>query len=144
MSLERQLRFDPNSSAEAFRCVLGKVPTSVAVIATLRDGSPVGVTVGSFTSVSLSPPLVGFFPIHNHSYRGGADHTLYARTDDASRVGHAELEVLAHANMRQDVFNHFLSDSNVCHEVDGEEIRCLCQLRSDLMPQNSMSRALRS
>lgn len=47
-------------------------------------------------------------PIHNHSvwemvglYRGGADHTLYARTDDASRVGHAELEVLAHANMRQ-------------------------------------------
>lgn len=27
-----------------------------------RDGRPVGMAVGSFTSVSLEPPLVGFFP----------------------------------------------------------------------------------
>lgn len=51
---------DPLDPA-AYRSVLGRVPTSVAVIAALRDGAPVGVSVGSFTSVSLDPPLVGFF-----------------------------------------------------------------------------------
>lgn len=41
------------------RKVLGCYPTGVAVIATRdRRGSPVGLTCNSFTSVSLSPPLV--------------------------------------------------------------------------------------
>lgn len=51
---------DPANPAE-FRQVLGRVPTSVAVISASVDGAPVGVSVGSFTSVSLEPPLVGFF-----------------------------------------------------------------------------------
>lgn len=46
-----------------FRRILGHYPTGVCVItAMLADGMPVGFVVGSFTSVSLSPPLVGFFP----------------------------------------------------------------------------------
>jgi 3-hydroxy-9,10-secoandrosta-1,3,5(10)-triene-9,17-dione monooxygenase reductase component len=45
-----------------FRRVLGHFPTGVvAISATDRDG-PVGLTIGSFTSVSLEPPMVGFFP----------------------------------------------------------------------------------
>jgi hypothetical protein len=32
-------------------------------------------------------------------YRGGADHTLFARTDDGSRIGHAELDVIAQTTM---------------------------------------------
>jgi len=44
-----------------YRTVLGRVPTSVAVIATMGADGPAGVSVGSFTSVSLDPPLVGFF-----------------------------------------------------------------------------------
>jgi 3-hydroxy-9,10-secoandrosta-1,3,5(10)-triene-9,17-dione monooxygenase reductase component len=43
-----------------FRRVLGHFPTGVTVIATVHDGRPVGCTVGSFFSVSLDPPLVGF------------------------------------------------------------------------------------
>ena len=44
-----------------FRHVLGRYPTGVCVVtAVARDGSPVGMTVGSFTSVSLQPPLVAF------------------------------------------------------------------------------------
>ncbi len=31
------------------------------------DGKPIGMAVGSFTSVSLDPPLVGFFPDHSSS-----------------------------------------------------------------------------
>lgn len=34
----------------------------VAVTGIDTSGAPVGMTVGSFTSVSLDPPLVGFFP----------------------------------------------------------------------------------
>ena len=46
-----------------FRQVLGHFPTGVTVItATKADGTPVGFTIGSFTSVSLDPPLVGFLP----------------------------------------------------------------------------------
>jgi flavin reductase (DIM6/NTAB) family NADH-FMN oxidoreductase RutF len=47
-----------------FRQVLGHFPTGVTVItATKADGEPVGFTIGSFTSVSLDPPLVGFLPM---------------------------------------------------------------------------------
>jgi flavin reductase (DIM6/NTAB) family NADH-FMN oxidoreductase RutF/DNA-binding IclR family transcriptional regulator len=46
-----------------FREVLGHFPTGVAAITSLsEDGRPVGMAVGSFTSVSLTPPLVAFFP----------------------------------------------------------------------------------
>lgn len=48
-------------SGERFRAVLGRVPTAVAVIAGRDDaGRPVGFSCGSFFSVSLDPPLVGF------------------------------------------------------------------------------------
>jgi 3-hydroxy-9,10-secoandrosta-1,3,5(10)-triene-9,17-dione monooxygenase reductase component len=46
-------------SARAFRDALGQFPTGVTVITALgRDGHPVGLTVSSFNSVSLHPPLV--------------------------------------------------------------------------------------
>lgn len=46
-----------------FRRVLGTYPTGVCVITALsEDGKPLGLVVGSFTSVSMNPPLVGFFP----------------------------------------------------------------------------------
>lgn len=46
----------------AFRRVLGSYPTGVCVITAMNEGKPAGMVVGSFTSVSLDPPLVGFFP----------------------------------------------------------------------------------
>ena len=46
-----------------FRRVLGQYPTGVCVVtATEPDGRRAGFVVGSFTSVSLNPPLVAFFP----------------------------------------------------------------------------------
>lgn len=46
-----------------FRQVLGSYPTGVSVITALDgNGDPVGMVVGTFTSVSLDPPLVGFLP----------------------------------------------------------------------------------
>ncbi|MEW2397202.1 flavin reductase family protein [Streptomyces sp. NPDC046862] len=44
-----------------FRKVLGNFPTSVvAITAGMPDGRPEAMIVGSFTSVSLEPPLVAF------------------------------------------------------------------------------------
>lgn len=46
-----------------FREVLGKYPTGVCVVTAVQpDGNPAGMVVGTFTSVSLNPPLVGFLP----------------------------------------------------------------------------------
>ena len=46
-----------------FRQVLGHYPTGVAAITSVAaDGTPLALVVGTFTSVSLDPPLVGFLP----------------------------------------------------------------------------------
>jgi flavin reductase (DIM6/NTAB) family NADH-FMN oxidoreductase RutF len=47
----------------SFRQVLGHFPTGVVVITAIDpEGAPRGMAVGSFTSVSLDPPLVAFLP----------------------------------------------------------------------------------
>ncbi|MED5292476.1 MAG: flavin reductase family protein, partial [Actinomycetota bacterium] len=45
-----------------FRNVLGHFPTGVTAVTAVNDGKPVGMAIGSFTSVSLEPPLVAFLP----------------------------------------------------------------------------------
>ena len=49
-----------------FRAVLGHFPTGVTIVTALADGErPIGFTVGSFMSISLDPPLVGFLAMHD-------------------------------------------------------------------------------
>lgn len=50
------MTFDPRS----FRNALGCFTTGITVVATRVNGTPIGMTVNSFTSVSLDPPLVLF------------------------------------------------------------------------------------
>src|SRR5690242_3123404 len=46
-----------------YREVMGHYPTGVTVVTGIaQDGEPVGMVVGTFTSVSLDPPLVAFLP----------------------------------------------------------------------------------
>lgn len=40
---------------------MGQVPTCVTVVTALVDDEPVAMVIGSFVSVSLEPPLAGFF-----------------------------------------------------------------------------------
>jgi len=54
---------DIATDAATFRRILGHYPTGVcAVTAMQAHEAPVAMIVGSFTSVSLDPPLVAFFP----------------------------------------------------------------------------------
>ncbi len=56
------------SDATWFREVLGQYPTGVCVITAAGDDSTrAGFVVGSFTSVSLDPPLVAFYPDRSSS-----------------------------------------------------------------------------
>lgn len=52
----------------AFRDVLGHFPTGVVLVTGIaEDGKPVGMILGSFTSVSLDPPIVAFLPARESS-----------------------------------------------------------------------------
>ncbi|UOR01530.1 flavin reductase [Leucobacter allii] len=51
-----------------FREVLGRYPTGVsAITARAAAGEPLGMVVGTFSSVSLDPPLVAFMPTRSSS-----------------------------------------------------------------------------
>lgn len=62
---------DPNH----FRKVLSAYPTGVSVIAAQDDdGKKHAMVVGTFTSISLDPPLVGFFPANTSSSWAAMQH----------------------------------------------------------------------
>jgi 3-hydroxy-9,10-secoandrosta-1,3,5(10)-triene-9,17-dione monooxygenase reductase component len=52
----------PSIDPAVYRRTLGTYPTGVVIIAGATPEGPVGVAIGSFTSVSLDPPLIGFLP----------------------------------------------------------------------------------
>ncbi len=51
---------EPTFDSARFRQVLGHFPTGVTVVAAATPDGPAGMAIGSFFSVSLDPPLVGF------------------------------------------------------------------------------------
>ncbi|WP_241385603.1 flavin reductase family protein [Rhodococcus sp. CH91] len=60
LDLPRVEPIDP----QHMRHVLGSYPTGVAIITgRAADGSPLGMVVGTFNSVSMDPPLVSFMPM---------------------------------------------------------------------------------
>ncbi len=52
----------PSFDSAKYRQVLGHFPTGVTVITSMAEGTPVGLAVGSFASLSLEPPQVLFCP----------------------------------------------------------------------------------
>ncbi|MCP4227230.1 MAG: flavin reductase family protein [Actinomycetia bacterium] len=52
---------DPVIDPGDFRQTLGHFATGVTVVTAGGSNGPVGVAIGSFASISLDPPLVGFF-----------------------------------------------------------------------------------
>ncbi|GIG90644.1 flavin reductase family protein [Plantactinospora endophytica] len=81
------------ATTDDFRLLLGHIPTGVVAVTATRDNRPVGLVVGSFFSISLRPPLIGF-GVNNTSSSWpliSAGHTfcvnvLAADQDDVSRA----------------------------------------------------------
>ncbi|BFV60007.1 flavin reductase family protein [Kitasatospora sp. CMC57] len=72
MALDKAVEAD-----RPLRAVLGRYATGVAVVTTRHRGRPAGLTVNSFTSVSLEPPLVLWCLQRSSASRAaftGADH----------------------------------------------------------------------
>lgn len=53
---------DPTTDSRGYRSALGAFATGVTIVTTDSDEGPVGITVNSFSSVSLDPPLVLWSP----------------------------------------------------------------------------------
>ena len=53
----------PVMDSRMIRDVMGHYPTGVVVVTGIVDDEPVGMVVGTFSSVSLEPPLVSFMPM---------------------------------------------------------------------------------
>lgn len=54
--------------AQLIRSTLASYPTGVVLVTAIaRDGEPVGMVVGTFSGVSLEPPLVAFMPRRDSS-----------------------------------------------------------------------------
>ncbi|WMS44946.1 flavin reductase family protein [Acuticoccus sp. MNP-M23] len=71
--------------SRAYRDVLGRFATGVTVVTCAAPGGPIGMTVNSFTSLSLDPPLVMWSPAkssHRHAHYSAAPrfavHVLHA------------------------------------------------------------------
>lgn len=75
----------PPIDSGTYREVLGHYPTGVAVVTGFHDDRPVGMVVGTFSSVSLDPPLVAFMPAKSSG--------TYARLAEATSYC---INVLAH------------------------------------------------
>lgn len=57
---------DPDGVSGAFREALAHFSSGVVIVTTIDAAdAPTGMTVGSFTSISMDPPLVGFFAGQN-------------------------------------------------------------------------------
>ena len=59
--------FSPVEDKRAFRNALGRFTTGVTVVTAQTNEGPIGITVNSFSSVSLDPPLVLWAPDKNSS-----------------------------------------------------------------------------
>ncbi len=71
-------RFVPDSeNTRSFRTALGNFPTGITVVTAQTSVGPIGMTVNSFSSVSLDPPLILWSPAKTssrHDLFAGATH----------------------------------------------------------------------
>ncbi|SMC98496.1 flavin reductase family protein [Rhizobium sp. RU36D] len=97
-------------NARALRNALGTFTTGVTVVTAVGPGGPLGMTVNSFASVSLDPPLVLWSPAKSSARHGpftAAEHfvihVLSADQDDISacftRGGHGFEAIDWHYNV---------------------------------------------
>jgi flavin reductase (DIM6/NTAB) family NADH-FMN oxidoreductase RutF len=92
--------------ARQFRQALGAFPTGVCLVTTAgADGKREGMTVNSFTSVSLEPPLI-LWSIRNDT--GSGDAFIAGRAFNLSVLGSEQRELALHfARAALDKFERF-------------------------------------
>lgn len=93
-----QIRITPGPDTERpYRDALGCFATGIAVVTTSVQGRPVGITINSFSSVSLDPPLVLWCP-----GRGSVRHDQFVNAQ------HFAIHILSES--QQTLAAHFARD----------------------------------
>ena len=87
-----------------YRKVLGRYPTGVTLVTSLTHEGPQAMVIGSFVSVSLEPPLVGFLP--------GKESNTWQKMKDENKFC---VNVLS--DEQEDVANEFFRKENDPWEV---------------------------
>ncbi|MFS2153337.1 MULTISPECIES: flavin reductase family protein [unclassified Rhizobium] len=83
-SFEEHVFIPDAETTRSYRNALGAFPTGVTVVTANTDAGPIGMTVNSFASVSLDPPLVLWSPAKSSSR-----HALF------TSAGHFSIHVLS-------------------------------------------------
>lgn len=100
--------FNPTDDQRAFRTALSTYATGVSVVTTPSSNGPVGITVNSFASVSLDPPLILWSPAKTSN-----------RFKYFSDALHFAIHVLdAH---QQDICDGFTKDKSAFEGLDCKE-----------------------
>ncbi len=122
---------EPPGDTRAYRDILGRFATGVTVVTCAARHGPMGMTVNSFTSLSLDPPLVMWSPAkssHRHAHFSAAPRF-------AVHVLKAEQRALADAFMRSaeafhDIAWHAAPDGLPLMEG------CLARLECDVVAEH--------
>jgi flavin reductase (DIM6/NTAB) family NADH-FMN oxidoreductase RutF len=116
----------------ALRNVMGTFPTGVTVITTMgADSRPIGLTVNSFSSVSLEPPLV-LWSLSRRSpnleqFPVGKAHVIHVLADHQSQLA------LQFANPRSDKWagiDYRVDEQGGAPTIDACVARLFCQTES--------------
>ena len=103
---EEMITFAPKAGSEpAFRRALGCFGTGVTIVTIQSERGPVGMTVNSFSSVSLNPPLILWAPAHKSQ-----------RHDAFVAAKHFCVHVLAAE--QQELASLFAREAEQFHDVD--------------------------
>ncbi len=98
--------FDPSvEDSRAFRDALGRFATGVTVVTCASDAGPQGMTVNSFTSLSLTPPLVLWCPAKSAN-----------RHDMFTKAAHFSIHILSDA--QKDLCIGFAKDTSPFDTID--------------------------
>ena len=71
------MQMDTHIDGDVLRSIMRKVPSPVAVVTAVKNGEARGITISSFASASLDPPLI--------SFNVGTDAQMHPLIHDAER-----------------------------------------------------------
>jgi 3-hydroxy-9,10-secoandrosta-1,3,5(10)-triene-9,17-dione monooxygenase reductase component len=102
---------------QQYREFFGQLPTSVTAIVAKGTAGPVGLIVGTFSSVSLSPPLVSFMVTNNSrawaAVRAEGRFTANVLASDQRRLSQTL------AGWSPDKFREIVFDEHKAHVIHG-------------------------
>ncbi|WP_431710538.1 flavin reductase family protein [Glutamicibacter uratoxydans] len=108
----------PSLDPQVFRQVMGTYPTGVVLVTAMNNNEPIAMVVGTFNSVSIDPPLIGFLPMRSSK--------RFALIDDAEHfavniLGSDQIELCNAVSRNDDPFGRFswTPDENGAPVFDG-------------------------